>query len=132
MPAHIPRSAVLRIVRFALLASVLILGVAALLVHRTGAAPATLASIDFGLIRLIFVAIFSMIALLLIVLRSAHGRVSDDQRRTNLVIMAWALGESAAIMGGVYWFLTGRAGLYGAGLAVFLLSLLTIGVREQA
>jgi hypothetical protein len=78
----------------------------------------------------IFLAIFGSIAILLVVLRSAQERAPAYERRASLTIMAWALGESAAIMGGVYWFLSGSAGLYAVGLAVFLMGLTTIGIPE--
>jgi hypothetical protein len=131
LPGNIPNAAVLRIVRLALLASVLIFGFVALLVHRSGSGPIE-SPIDFGLIRMIFLAIFAAIAILLIVLRSTLERAPTYERRASLAIMAWALGESAAIMGGVFWFLSGSAGLYTIGLAVFLLGLVTIGVPEAA
>ena len=50
------------------------------------------------------------------VLKGRVGRQPDPQRRATLLIAGWAVGEGAALIGVIIFYITGQAQWYGLGL----------------
>lgn len=67
---------------------------------------------------------FGVLALFLLA-----GRAGAE-RRASLSVIAWALGESAAIYGGVFWLLLGDPQWYLYGVASLLLTYFIFPVRQ--
>ena len=51
-----------------------------------------------------------------VVLKGRVGRERDPQRRGPLLLIGWVVGESAALIGVVIFYITGQAQWYGLGL----------------
>lgn len=51
-----------------------------------------------------------------VVLKGRVGREPDQQRRATLLITGWAVGEGAALIGVMIFYITGQAQWYGLGL----------------
>ena len=61
----------------------------------------------------------------LMFLYTRFRNASSASQASTLAILAWALGESVALFGGAYYFMTGVASFYIAG--VLLLTLALVG-----
>ena len=60
---------------------------------------------------------YSILAVLIAtVLKGRVGRERDPQRRGSLLLIGWVVGESAALLGVVIFYITGQAQWYGLGL----------------
>ena len=120
----------LRIIRMALLSGVLVFGIVAyVLVNRDG----PLAAGDPETARTmvwINVAFLVTAAPALLYLQRKHAAERDRARANTLNIIAWAVGESVAIMGAVHWLLVGAPTPYVVGLAVMLASFVLVPIRE--
>ena len=58
------------------------------------------------------------------------GTIRDEAQLGTYQIIGWAGGESAALSGGVYYFLTDNPNLYVIGLFVLLASFIVIPLRR--
>lgn len=114
---------ILRLIRIQLLVGALTLGAVAWYLHRD---PAWQPSPSAGSIR--FVAVIAGVAAAVGVLavRAAIRRGSDPSRIATLSIVGWALGELAALAGGVHFFASGEPSRYVIGLLLLLTSLLLL------
>jgi ABC-type Mn2+/Zn2+ transport system permease subunit len=67
--------------------------------------------------------------LLLLVLRARLARLTESAGRSVLII-AWAIGEAAALFGGVYYFLSGEPQWFIIGLFLMLASFILFPIRR--
>jgi hypothetical protein len=79
-------------------------------------------------LRLAGQAIWGVMTLGTLALFVAAGRASPERRATFSVI-AWALGESTAIYGGLFWMLLGDSQWYLYGVACLLLTYFIFPIR---
>jgi hypothetical protein len=120
MPPENPRPQALQLIRVLLMTGVLIFGVVVLLVHlRPNWKPGVLPiAVEYALVA------YSILAVLVAgVLKGRVSRERDPQRRASLLIMGWAVGEGAALIGVIIFYVTGDAQWYGLGLLAMVCSL---------
>jgi hypothetical protein len=113
MPLAKPSPQPIQLIRLALIAGVLMFGAVTLFVHgQPSWKPGTLpTAAGYALAAYVIVAV--------VIARAMRGRVlseADPQRRASLLIVGWALGEAAALFGGVVFFITGQGQWYLLGL----------------
>lgn len=120
----------LKLIRVALTAGVLLLGVAAFFVSNQPGRPQPTPEMETTL-RIVYSAIAMTALIAIAVMRNLHSRAADPQRRVALVISAWALGETPALFGGVTYLLTGDPLLYIVGVAILFVAFLLIPLPEQ-
>lgn len=66
---------------------------------------------------------YSILAVLIAtILKGRVGRERDPQRRGPLLLIGWVVGESAALIGVVIFYITGQAQWYGFGLLAMVSS----------
>jgi hypothetical protein len=123
-----PPASSLAVVRIALLVGVLMFGAVTYYVQR-GVSWEPAAPDVLNTLHTVMLAVLVLAVVLLLVLRSRLGRRSLAGERTMLV-MAWAIGESAALFGGVYYFLSGNAQWFIIGLFVMLASFILFPIRR--
>jgi hypothetical protein len=63
------------------------------------------------------------VSVALVVMFMKFREPNDIARASSVAIMAWALGETLALLGGVVYFLTSMPGWYTAGVVVLTLTL---------
>lgn len=125
--ANAPRPPVQRI-RLALLAGVLMFGAVIVFVHRQPDwKPGTLPSV-LGYALLAYVIAVIAIAM---ALRPRVMREVDPQRRATLLIIGWAVGEAAGLVGGVIFFVTGQGQWYLLGLLAMVGSFALLPARSS-
>lgn len=117
-PAN-PRPQPLQLIRLFLMTGVLLFGAVVLFVHRQpnwkpGVLP----------IAVLYVLVaYSILAVsIAAVLKGRVGRERDPQRRASLLLVGWAVGEGAALIGVVIFYITGLAQWYGLGLLAMVSS----------
>ena len=124
-----PPPASLAVIRLALLVGVLMFGAVTYMVQRgetwTPARPELL-----GLLRVAMLSVWLVAILLLFILRARLTSLSETAGRSVLII-AWAVGEGAALFGGVYYFLSGSAEWFIIGLFVMLASFILFPIRRR-
>ena len=64
------------------------------------------------------------------VLRAVWSRTTNDQQRATYMVMGWAMGEGAALAGGVYYFITDDPRYYIAGIFVLLASFMLFPINR--
>jgi len=106
-----------QLIRLALITGVLMFGAVILFVHRQPSwKPGVLPSaIGYALLAYAIVAV--------LVARAMRGRVlrePEPQRRASLLLIGWAVGEGAALLGAVIFFVTGQGQWYLLGLLAML------------
>ncbi|MES2357441.1 MAG: hypothetical protein V4529_03775 [Gemmatimonadota bacterium] len=108
-----PRPQPLQLIRLFLMAGVLMFGAVILVVHRQpNWTPGTLPdAADYALVADAILAV-SIAA----VLKGRVRREPDQQRRASMLLVGWAVGESAALFGAVIFYVTGQIQWYGLGL----------------
>lgn len=116
----------MQLIRIAMLTGVLLFGGMVWYMQRSGTAPVqTLA--DYGPL-LTYARVFWGVAiagLVAIWFAFQNARGAQGVRRVaTLSIIAWALGEGVALLGGVVWMLTGSPAWYVPGLVFLVLTLL--------
>ena len=123
-----PPGSTLAVIRIALLTGVLMFGAVTYYVQRGGewqqADPDALATL-----RLVMLVTWVVAVLLLLVLRARLTRLREPSARTVLII-AWAIGEAAALLGGVYYFLSGDPQWFIIGLFLMLASFILFPMRR--
>jgi purine-cytosine permease-like protein len=108
------QAAPLHIIRFALIVSVLMFGVVVAVTHPPPAIdPASAQATMLGYV----VTASTFVSILVVFLRRRRiaGETNDAARRGQLV-SSWAIAESAGLLGGVAFMLTGQWQWYGIGL----------------
>jgi len=115
----------LGLIRIALLVGVLAFGGIVWYLRRTGDASY---AINPRALRVAGQAIWGLMTLGTLGLFVAAGRASPERRATFSVI-AWALGESTAIYGGLFWMLLGDSQWYLYGVACLLLTYFIFPIR---
>lgn len=119
---------VLAVIRIALLAGVLAFGAVVYFLQRgEGWTPADPDSTS--VVRTAMFAVWAGAAVLLIVLRLRLSGLSDSARRTMLIV-AWAIGEGAALIGGAYYMLSGEPQWFIIGLFIMLASFILFPIRR--
>ena len=116
----------LGIIRIALLVGVLAFGAIVWFVRRSGD-PSY--GVDPRGLRLAGQAVWALATLGTLGMFLAAGRVAPD-RRPTLSVIAWALGESTAIYGGLFWMLLGEPQWYLYGVACLLLTYFIFPIRS--
>jgi hypothetical protein len=121
--------AALALVRISLLLGVLLFGAVTWFLHRDPSwqprSPESLPAVRRAMLAAWVLAIVGLLAL-----RTRLARLTGDARR-SLLVVAWAVGEGAALFGGVYYFLSGDAMSFLGGLLVMLAALLLFPVRRE-
>jgi hypothetical protein len=120
----------LKLIRVALTAGVLLLGVAAFFIRSEPDREPVTPELETTL-RLVYSAIAMGALIGVAVLRNLHSRAADPQRRAALVIAGWASGEAPALFGGVTYLLTGDPLLYVVGVAILFVAFILIPLPEQ-
>jgi hypothetical protein len=80
-------------------------------------------------LRLFVLSAWAAAALLLIILRVRLGGLTQSAGRSMLIV-AWAIGEAAALVGGVYYFLSGESQWFVIGLFLMLTSFILFPIRR--
>jgi len=113
MPAAKSPSQSLQLIRLSLMAGVLMFGAVTVIVHRQPSwKPEALPiALVYALVAFTIVAV-SVAA----VLKGRVARESDPERRAGLLIIGWAVGEGAGLLGAVIFYLTGQGEWYALGL----------------
>ena len=115
----------LGIIRIALLVGVLVFGAVVWFLRRSDEPPF---AVDPRGLRLAGQAVWAAVTLGTLGLFLAAARVSPERRATFAVI-AWALGESTAIYGGLFWLLLGDPQWYVYGVGCLLLTYFIFPIR---
>jgi hypothetical protein len=116
----------IHIIRYALIAGVLLFGAVILFVHslpnwKPAALPSAVGYAQAAC------AVFGVLFA-----RAMRGRVaaeSDLQRRVSLLVTGWAVGEGAALFGGAIFFITGQSQWYLLGLLGMAGAFMSLRVR---
>jgi hypothetical protein len=118
----------LGVIRMALLAGVLAFGGLIWLMRRRGGwtPPADVAPLHVMLIAMWTVAVSGIV-----IFRVLFGRARDAPRRVRLSIFGWAAGELPPLIGGVYYFMTGDAGWYAAGVLLLVATFVVFPLRPR-
>lgn len=116
-------------IRMAMMGGVLLFGGVSWFVHQSAewqpAPPEDVASlVQVG--RVMWLAIAAGLAILY---RRARGEIRSPQL-AMLAILAWALGETLALFGGVLFYLSGRSVWYVAGVLVLALTFVAFPGRR--
>ena len=128
-PLDARRRATLGVIRLALLAGVLAFGVLTWFTHRGpewAGGPRAVA----GPLPTISLALSVVLAIAIAFVRRAAFATRDAARYGTLCIVGWAMGEAAALAGGVHYFLSNDPSRYLIGLFVMLLSFVLIPLRR--
>jgi hypothetical protein len=64
-------------------------------------------------------------------LRAVIARTTDPARVWSLRVVAWAVGEVAALFGGVYWLLSGDPSRYVIGLVAMAATFVAVPLRAR-
>lgn len=123
-----PPDSSLAVIRIALLVGVLMFGAVTYYVQR-GADWESAAPDVLNTLYTVMLAALVLAVVFLLVLRARLGRRSDAGDR-SLLVVAWAIGESSALFGGVYYFLSGNAQWFIIGLFVMLASFILFPIRR--
>lgn len=118
---------VLRIVRMAMLAGVVLFGgvVTVLVRNDPPQAPQIARALVYANI-----AFLVGTAIGLLVLQRRHAAERDPAARTTLNMIAWALGEATALFGGVHYMLVGSPIPFLVGLGMLLASFALVPIRD--
>jgi hypothetical protein len=123
-----PAAIRLRVIRMALLAGVLTFG--GIVFYLTSQRAPTTTPEAGKAMQMANIAILVAVAVGLLVLQRLHANQADPSKRTALNIAAWAVGETAALFGGVHFLLIGNPTPYLVGLAMMLVSFVLVPIRE--
>jgi hypothetical protein len=123
-----PNPTNLFIIRASFLIAVLIFGGITYYIHSQ-APPAV--TIDHETITWIVLGAWGVITAALVVLSRRIRRPATYARRATLSIVGWGLGEMAALLGGVHYFLTGSPDRYGVGLLIFVIALVMFPIPRE-
>ena len=116
------------IIRMALLGGVLLFGGVVWFLHRQpGFIP------DGSMAQMRPVVPFILLAFIaaIVAVRFYLSRVTDEAQLRTFQLIGWALGEAAALFGGVYYFNTDDPRFYIMGLFVMLASFIIVPLRRS-
>jgi hypothetical protein len=116
------------LIRLALAGGVFLFGAVGWFVHhRPGwtSAPSLPAAIRYLQVALAVSAVFAAL-----VLRGRVANEPDPAKQNSLLITGWAIGESAALLGGVIFFLTPEWQWYALGLVAMFASFRLLPIRR--
>jgi hypothetical protein len=120
-------AATLFIIRLSLVAGVAMFGAATWFLYSRGRQPAGPdATLDW-----LVIGVWAVAAVGLMLLSRRYRAAPRRTDRVSLAIIGWALGEMAAMFGGVHYFLTGSALRYGYGLLIFCISLMLFPIPRD-
>jgi hypothetical protein len=128
-PGAPPPAGTLAVIRIALLVGVLMFGVVTYVVQR-GETWQPAASSLLETLRIALLATWVVAVVLLLILRARLTRLAEVAGRSVLII-AWAVGEGAALFGGVYYFLSGDPQWFLIGLFLMLASFILFPIRRR-
>ena len=77
------------------------------------------------------IGVWAVAAVGLMLLSRRYRAAPRGAERRTLAIIGWALGEAAALIGGVHYFLTGNPLRYGYGLLIFCISLMLFPIARD-
>ena len=117
------------LIRISLLLGVLLFGAVTWFLHRDPSWQPQDPSTVAGVRRAMYV-VWAGAIVTLLALRPRLGAATGAARQSLLVI-AWAIGEGAALLGGVYYFLTDDARAFLGGLIVMLGAFLLYPIRRE-
>jgi hypothetical protein len=122
----------LALVRFALLGGVLLFGAVCWFVtdQRGGGPQADADPAALAVFRVLVPALCLGAIAVATVLRGRVARERDAAKRDSLRMIAWAVGEGTALMGGVYYFKLGDPKLYVLGVVAMLATFIILPLRE--
>ena len=119
----------LALIRISLLLGVLLLGAVSWFLHRDPARQPNNPE-SLVVLRRAMLGVWVLTIAALLALRPRLSRVTGAARRSFLLIM-WALGEGAALIGGVHFYLSGDARSFLGGLVVMLGAFLLFPIRRE-
>ena len=118
----------LMLIRASFLLGVLMFGGVSFFLHRQNGVPP--GPVPDGLIYVPIAAI--AIALLAIFpVRTLWTRAAGRQQRVTFAFIGWAMGEGAALAGGVYYFATDDAKFFVVGVFVLLATVMLFPITRQ-
>ena len=121
--------AALALIRISLLLGVLLFGAVSWFLHRDPARQPTSPE-SLVMIRRAMVGVWVLAIAALLALRPRLSRLAEGARRSYLLV-AWAIGEAAALIGGVHYFLSGDLRSFLGGLVVMLGAFLLFPIRRE-
>ena len=124
-----PELARLALIRVAMLAGVLTFGTVIWFLRRDGSPPLLGEAADT--LRLVGMVVGAVAVVGIAVFRTLASRAPEGGQRAAYSIVGWALGEAAALYGGVYYFLAGRPLGYMLGLMLLLAAFVFIPVAPR-
>ncbi|HEU4455755.1 MAG TPA: hypothetical protein VFR81_22010 [Longimicrobium sp.] len=116
------------IIRASFLTAVLVFGGITYYIHSQEPPPST---VDPDTLRWGVLGIWGAITLALVVLSTRYRRPAPYTQRVGMAIAGWALGEAAALVGGVDYFLTGIPDRYGVGVLIFVVALVMFPIPQE-
>lgn len=120
----------LRIIRVVLLVGVLAFGAAVWLIHGSGESAPVDAAAAWTL-RVAFLVLLVVDFPAILALRLFQSRAADFQRKALFAVVAWAVAEGLALLGGVVYLLTARPTFYAFGTLVLLAAFLIVPVPAE-
>jgi FtsH-binding integral membrane protein len=116
------------IIRASFLTAVLIFGAITYYIHSQSPPTST---VDPQTLTWIVLGLWGVITASLVVLSRRVRQPAPYARRATLSIVGWALGEMAALLGGLHYFLTGSPDRYGVGLLIFVIALVMFPIPRD-
>lgn len=127
-PAPVPSAKVFFLIRLAMTVGVVTFVAVAWFLHGRGQVPLVSPASLVPLTTAMYTAV-GIAAAVVMALRLRIAGAEPAMRR-SLSVVAWAVGEFAAIFGGVLFFLTGDLRLVLPGVLVFALALAAVRIPE--
>ena len=122
------------IIRLAMLAGVLLFGAVIAWLSRGGRVPVSArptSAETLAFLRLLAPTIAVTAVVAATFLRYVLSRTPDPARGWPLRVVAWAVGEGAALLGGAYWLLSGDSSRYVIGLVALLATFVVVPLRAR-
>ena len=123
----------LALIRFSLLAGVLLLGgLCWFTTNQRGGGPQPGADPNaFAPFRVLVPSLCIAALAVAAFIRARVAREREVAKRDSLRMIAWAVGEATALMGGVYYFKFGDPKLYVFGVVTMLATFIIVPLRES-
>ncbi len=119
----------LAVIGIVLWTGVLLFGAVIAFIHARTGFPVKAQPMSLRYAEMAFSAVAVAVAL---VRRGRVGRAVDGAERNNQVLQVWAIGDGAALFGGVLFLLTNEAQWYGLGLLAMLTTFILVPLRRSA